>query len=43
MRSWATMEDFEAFLNDGGLVEVDDDMPGPIPARRLRFHRVARQ
>ena len=28
-RSWATMEEFEAFLDDGGLVEVDDDMPDP--------------
>ena len=26
-RSWATMEDFEAFLDDGGLVEADDPMP----------------
>ena len=34
-RSWATMEDFEAFLNDGGLVEVDDEMPDPY--RRAVF------
>ena len=34
-RSWATMEDFEAFLNDGGLVEVDDHMPDPY--RRAVF------
>ncbi len=26
-RSWSSMEDFESFLNDGGMVEVDDDMP----------------
>ena len=34
-RSWATMEVFEAFLNDGGLVEVDDHMPDPY--RRAVF------
>ncbi|MEM7274625.1 MAG: 1,2-phenylacetyl-CoA epoxidase subunit PaaA [Actinomycetota bacterium] len=27
MRSWDTMDDFEAFLDDGGIVEVDDEMP----------------
>ncbi len=27
MRSWASMEEFEAFLNEGGLVEPGDDMP----------------
>ncbi len=26
-RSWESMTEFEAFLNDGGIVEVDDDMP----------------
>ena len=26
-RSWNSIEDFEAFLNDGGMVEVDDEMP----------------
>ena len=26
-RSWESMDDFEAFLDDGGIVEVDDDMP----------------
>jgi len=26
-RTWSTMDDFEAFLDDGGIVEVDDDMP----------------
>ena len=26
-RSWASMVAFEAFLDDGGIVEVDDDMP----------------
>ena len=28
-RSWPAMEEFEAFLDDGGLVEVDDDIPDP--------------
>lgn len=27
MRSWSDMEAFEAFLDDGGIVESDDDMP----------------
>jgi len=26
-RSWASLEAFEAFLDQGGIVEVDDDMP----------------
>ena len=26
-RSWTDMDEFEAFLDDGGIVEVDDDMP----------------
>ena len=26
-RTWHSMEEFEAFLDDGGIVEVDDDMP----------------
>ena len=26
-RSWNDMDAFEAFLNDGGIVEVDDEMP----------------
>ena len=26
-RSWSSMESFEEFLDDGGIVEVDDDMP----------------
>ena len=26
-RSWDSMDEFEAFLDDGGIVEVDDDMP----------------
>ena len=29
MRQWDTMDDFEAFLNDGGIVEADDVMPQP--------------
>lgn len=27
MRSWSSTQDFEAFLDAGGLVEPDDDMP----------------
>ena len=26
-RTWPSMDDFEAFLDGGGIVEVDDDMP----------------
>jgi ring-1,2-phenylacetyl-CoA epoxidase subunit PaaA len=26
-RTWESMDTFEAFLDDGGIVEVDDDMP----------------
>ena len=26
-RTWSSMDEFEAFLDDGGIVEVDDDMP----------------
>ena len=26
-RSWDSMDEFETFLDDGGIVEVDDDMP----------------
>ncbi|MFK8024887.1 MAG: 1,2-phenylacetyl-CoA epoxidase subunit PaaA [Ilumatobacter sp.] len=26
-RTWTDMDEFEAFLDDGGIVEVDDDMP----------------
>ena len=34
-RSWPSMEPFERFLDGGGIVEVDDDMPGPY--RRAVF------
>ena len=34
-RSWPSMETFEAFLDGGGIVEVDDDMPHPY--RRAVF------
>ena len=27
MRSWDSMDGFEAFLDGGGIVEIDDDMP----------------
>jgi len=26
-RTWQTIEEFESFLDDGGMVEADDDMP----------------
>lgn len=26
-RTWSDLGAFEAFLDDGGIVEVDDDMP----------------
>ncbi len=28
-RTWETMQEFEAFLNEGGLVEANDNMPDP--------------
>ena len=34
-RSWPSMESFEAFLDAGGIVEVDDSMPDPY--RRAVF------
>ena len=37
MRSWDSMEDFEAFLDDGGLVEPDDDMPDAYREAVFRF------
>ena len=27
MRTWADLDEFQAFLDDGGMVEADDDMP----------------
>ncbi len=36
MRTWESMEAFEAFLNDGGMVEPHDDMPAEY--RRVVFN-----
>ncbi|MDP6943947.1 MAG: 1,2-phenylacetyl-CoA epoxidase subunit A [Myxococcota bacterium] len=36
-RTWSSMEDFEAFLDDGGMVEVDDDMPDEYRTALFRF------
>ncbi|MFQ5948582.1 MAG: 1,2-phenylacetyl-CoA epoxidase subunit PaaA [Acidimicrobiia bacterium] len=37
MRSWQSMEEFEAFLVDGGMVEPTDDMPQPYREEVFRF------
>lgn len=37
MRSWDSLEDFEAFLDDGGIVEPVDDMPDEYRARVFGF------
>ena len=36
-RTWQTMDEFEAFLDDGGIVEVDDDMPDPYRQAVFQF------
>ena len=36
-RTWSSMHDFEVFLHDGGMVEVDDDMPDEYRAAVFRF------
>ena len=36
-RTWSTMEDFEAFLDAGGIVEADDDMPADYRREVFRF------
>ena len=36
-RSWRSMTEFEAFLDDGGMVEVDDDMPDEYRQGVFRF------
>ena len=36
-RSWPSMESFEAFLDAGGIVEVDDDMPHPYRSAVFSF------
>lgn len=37
MRSWESMEDFEAFVEGGGIVEPNDDMPEPYRQEVFRF------
>ena len=37
MRTWHSMDDFEAFLNDGGVVEPGDDMPREYRQAVFRF------
>lgn len=37
MRKWATMEEFDAFITGGGIVEPDDDMPAEYRAEVFRF------
>lgn len=37
MRSWASLEDFEAFLDEGGIVEPVDRMPDEYRAEVFRF------
>lgn len=36
-RSWTSMDDFETFLNGGGIVEADDDMPAEYRKAVFRF------
>ena len=36
-RTWQTMDEFEAFLDAGGIVEVDDDMPDPYRQAVFQF------
>ena len=36
-RSWDSMGDFEAFLDGGGMVEAEDDMPSEYRQRVFRF------
>ncbi len=40
MRSWDSMADFEAFLDNGGLVEAKDDMPDAYRTEVFRFIRM---
>ncbi|MFQ5557913.1 MAG: Phenylacetic acid catabolic protein [Acidimicrobiales bacterium] len=37
MRAWPSIADFEAFLDDGGIVEVDDAMPDAYRRSVFRF------
>ena len=36
-RSWGSIVEFEAFLDGGGLVEVDDELPSPYRDAVFRF------
>ena len=36
-RAWSTMDEFEAFLDDGGMVEPGDDMPDAYRNEVFRF------
>ncbi len=36
-RSWADMDEFETFLDDGGIVEAHDDMPEAYRTEVFRF------
>ncbi len=37
MRTWSDLEQFEAFLEDGGMVEPNDDMPDEYRQEVFRF------
>ncbi|MEC7384127.1 MAG: 1,2-phenylacetyl-CoA epoxidase subunit PaaA [Ilumatobacteraceae bacterium] len=37
MRTWADLDEFQAFLDDGGMVEADDDMPEEYRHEVFRF------
>ena len=36
-RRWSSMDDFEAYLDDGGIVEPNDDMPDPYRQEVFKF------
>ncbi len=37
MRTWKDLDDFQAFIDDGGMVEPGDDMPKPYRDEVFRF------
>ena len=37
MTSWSDMNEFEAFITDGGMVEPTDDIPAPYRDEVFRF------
>jgi ring-1,2-phenylacetyl-CoA epoxidase subunit PaaA len=37
LRTWTSLDDFETFLDDGGIVEADDDMPDEYRHAVFRF------